>query len=126
MSRLVLALLVIFAIQATFGCGDFVLKYDMDKDHWTGPRGLPSQMQPYNAAKSSWGYTAPEHLTAGKYADGVQYVQMKMHTYQTNPGLATGSAQAAMAVAFTLLLVARLHSRKVVFSGPKSGLVLRL
>lgn len=61
---------------------------NMDKDHWTGPRGLPSQMQHYNAAKSSWGYTAPEHLTAGKYADGVQYVQMKMHTYQTNPGLA--------------------------------------
>lgn len=66
---------------------DYVLKYDMDKDSWTGPRGIPSQLSVYAAAHGGWGYTAPEHVTAGRYSDGVKYVQLKMQRYITNPGL---------------------------------------
>lgn len=62
--------------------GDFVLIYDSNADTWTtlghAWASLPSKLSIYDAAKSNWGFTAPENVTSGKYADGTQYVQMVM------------------------------------------------
>lgn len=62
--------------------GDFVLQYDMNADTWntTGNpwASLPSKLSVYPAAKSNWGFTAPENVTSGTYADGTKYFQMVM------------------------------------------------
>jgi hypothetical protein len=62
--------------------GDFTLKYDMSADTWTTSghswASLPSAFSIYSASQGQWGYTAPEHVTSGTYADGTKYIQMAM------------------------------------------------
>jgi hypothetical protein len=54
----------------------------MNADTWntTGHAwaSLPSKLKIYDANQGQWGYTAPEHITSGTYADGTKYVQLAM------------------------------------------------